>query len=314
MPRDEQIAEAAREWFARLHLDQPGDGDHQEFRRWCALDSRNAEAYKRLAEIWHETAALEATDVSTSTRSPSLSRWIRYAAAAAVVLTVGAFASWRMGLLSTQSYATQTAEVRDMPLPDGSTLTLGARSAVAVRFTESERHVTLNEGEAYFTVARNPSRPFVVLAGGSRVRAVGTQFEVRLEGKEVRVAVVEGIVEVSRPNELPQTLSAGQQLTAQSGGGVSPPQQIRTPEPAAWRNGRLVYIDAPLSEIVADANRYSRTHIDIAGEGIENLRLSVTYRADQVEQMIDSLPRSLPVELTRAESGRATLRARADSH
>jgi transmembrane sensor len=126
--------------------------------------------------------------------------------------------------------------------------------------------------------------------------------------------VVEGIVEVSRPNEPVQTLTAGQQLTAQAGGGVTPPQQIRTPEPAAWRNGRLVYIDAPLSEIVADANRYSRTHIDLAGEGVENLRLSVTYRADQVDQMIESLPRSLPVELTRAESGHATLRARAESH
>jgi transmembrane sensor len=74
-------------------------------------------------------------------------------------------------------------------------------------------------------------------------------------------------------------------------------------EPAAWRQGRLVYVDAPLKEIVADANRYSREPITIAGEDVANLRVSVTYPSDRIGEMLTALSRSLSLDVERRESG-----------
>ena len=75
-------------------------------------------------------------------------------------------------------------------------------------------------------------------------------------------------------------------------------------EPAAWRHGRLVYVDAPLKDIIADANRYSREPIEIADEGVANVRVSVTYPSDRIEEMVAALSRSLSLEIERRGIGR----------
>jgi transmembrane sensor len=103
-------------------------------------------------------------------------------------------------------------------------------------------------------------------------------------------------------------LTAGQQLTAVAAGAIPNPQVMPRGEPAAWRHGRLVYVDAPLKDIIADANRYSREPIVIADESVANVRVSVTYPSDRIEEMVAALSRSLSLEIEHPVSGGITLK------
>ena len=239
--------------------------------------------------------------------------------------------------------------MRDIHLSDGTEITLGANSSLAVAFRHHERCVTLTSGVAFFSVVKNPSRPFIVLVGDEEVRDVGTQFEVRREPTGMRVAVLEGTVEVMPVPErttdtggdarhrvrLPRTtpasnmairnrapiapilltanaasapriLTAGRQVTIGPDGVIPDPQVMPSVEPAAWRYGRLVYVDTPLKDIIADANRYSHEPIEIEDARVADMRVSITYPSDQVEQMVSALAHSLSLKVERRE-GRGIL-------
>jgi len=112
---------------------------------------------------------------------------------------------------------------------------------------------------------------------------------------------------IARP--APVLMTAGQQVTAELRGAIDHPEAMPRGEPAAWRHGRLVYLDAPLREIVADANRYSREPIAITDDKIADLRVSVTYPSERIDQMLAALSRSLHLEIEHRSSGGILLKA-----
>jgi transmembrane sensor len=278
---------------------------------------------------------------------------LRWAAGAGLAAAITGAALWF--LLAPAYYATEVAEVRDIHLSDGSVVTLGARSSLSVAFRLHERRVSLTSGIAYFSVTKNPSRPFIVRVGDKEVRVVGTKFEIRRDPTSMRVSVVQGTVwvmqvperarETSRdaqptvrlaatvtpptaatlpdgapiapslptPTESPEEriLTAGQQVTTALDGEIPGPQLMPHEEPAAWRHGRQVYVDTPLKDIIADANRYSRSPIEIADEGVATIRVSVTYPSDRIEDLVSALSRSLSLKVERREAGGIVLRAKA---
>lgn len=363
MDNQDEIKTAARQWLLRLSLESPTDEERAEFAAWCAQDPRHAAAYRRFESIWQDAAMLKELEPLTrvpSTRDPwwrrlraSLAihplRWAAGAGLAAAALA--ALGLWSQ--LTPAHYATGIAEVRDIHLSDGSDITLGASSSLAVAFRHHERRVTLTSGVAFFSVVKNPSRPFIVLVGDEEVRDVGTKFEVRREPTGMRVAVMEGVVEVMpvpkrvtetgsegrhsprlnrniapassaavhdrapvepiflTANEPPgaRILTAGRQVTIGPNGVIPDPQVMPSVEPAAWRYGRLVYVDTPLKDIIADANRYSREPIEIEDARVANLRVSVTYPSDQIEQMVSALAHSLSLKVERREGGGILLKA-----
>jgi len=355
MDGEEDIKAAARDWLLRLSLESPTVDDRAQFDAWYAQDPRHAAAYRRFESIWQDSAILQDLEplASLETRPAGCWLWLSvsirtrpsvWAGAAGLAASLGAIGLWL--LMAPVYYATGVAEVRAIHLSDGSEVTLGARSALDVAFRVHERRVTLTSGVAFFSVAKNPSRPFIVTVGEREVRVVGTKFEIRRDTAGMRVSVVEGTVEVMQRRDpagaaAPQTprvvrlkaqanhtvsatitdqtpalapqpsseareeriLTAGQQVTAALAGAIPDPQSMPRGEPAAWRQGRLVYVDAQLKEIVADANRYSREPITIAGEDVGNLRVSVTYPSDRIGEMLTALSRSLSLDVERRESG-----------
>jgi transmembrane sensor len=356
MNGEEDIKAAARDWLLRLSLESPTLEDRAQFEAWYARDPRHAAAYRRFESIWQDSAMLQDLQplASLESRPAGWWRWtsaaIRarpsvWAGGAGLAAAVGAIGLWL--LMAPMHYATGVAEVRAIHLSDGSEITLGARSSLEVAFRVHERRVALTSGVAFFSVSKNPSRPFIVTVGEQEVRVVGTKFEIRRDTAEMRVSVAEGRVEVMQrrdpadaaappiprlarlkaqanrtasatisepstpalapqpPSEAPEEriLTAGQQVTTGLAGTIPDPQSMPRGEPAAWRHGRLVYVDAPLKEIVADANRYSREPITIAGENVANLRVSVTYPSDRIGEMLTALSRSLSLDVERDESG-----------
>jgi transmembrane sensor len=204
-------------------------------------------------------------------------------------------------------YATQVAEIRDVHLADGSVVTLGAATGLEVAFTSEERRVRIADGEAYFRVTHEAARPFFVEANGAVVRVVGTEFEVKATADLVRVSVARGVVEVAervgvaRLLAPPRThrLTAGEELVI-ARDGATPVAVIEAPRPpASWRDGFLTYERATLSEVIADANRYSSMPIRIADPALVGLLVTASYPTDRLDQMLASLDAGLPVDVER---------------
>ena len=366
---EEDIKAAARDWLLRLSLELPTAEDRARFAAWRASDSRHEATYQRFESIWRDAASLVELD-PLAALPPARDPWwrrvraslvvhpMRWAASASLAVTIAAVGFWY--LFAPVYYETGVAEVRIIHLSDGSDVTLGARSALKVAFQLHERRVALTSGVAFFSVSKNPSRPFIVLVDDKEVRVVGTKFEIRRDSRGVRVAVVEGTVEVvqvqvpehtraavrqttrtvrlaarvtrpatvtirdgaaiaptllaSNDNSQERILTAGQQVTAVPAGAIPNPQAMPGGEPAAWRHGRLVYVDATLQDVIADANRYSSEPIVIADEGAANERVSVTYPSDRIEEMVAALSRSLSLEIDHPTSGGIVLRPKDRSH
>ena len=326
---NDRIGDAAREWLVRLSMARPSAADRAAFEAWRQADPRHAEAYARVERIWNEVPQADAlrdpallAEVTLGERLAARAQALMRPALAAGGVAVAAvvLAAVFLGPGGEPDFATRIAEIRDVPLPDGSVITLGARSAIDVAFTEQERHVTLAAGQAFFAVERDASRPFIVTVGETRVRVVGTKFDVRRGEATVQVAVLEGVVEVSQESddgpadnahEPRRVLTAGQEVVASLAGALAPARQIKVAEPGAWRQGRLVYVNTALREVVADANRYSQARIEFADEAVGDLMISATFRAGEIDQVVASLTRILPIEARRPAPDRIVLSARA---
>lgn len=212
--------------------------------------------------------------------------------------------------------ATRAGENRDVPLDDGSTVSVGARSSLRVALSRDAREVTLERGEAFFQVAKDPARPFTVKIANTTVAAVGTAFNIRSAGERVVVAVAEGIVKVDAPaaqGAAPSRaqLGVGQQLSINTNDGSSSMQVVDASGIAAWRDGLLQYRDEPLPSVIADVARYSEHDIVIADPAVAELRVTGTVFANDVESWLQSLEAALPVRAIRAPDGAVRLESTA---
>jgi transmembrane sensor len=310
----------ARHWVVRLAEPDVGPADHRAFDEWLAGPAERGEAYKR-ALLAHSLAgdlkANFAEDLRASrTRPRRAPMWSAFAAATAIAASlVVAVLPIIPAAPVRPDVTTDVAEVREVVLPDGSMVTLGAAMALEVEFSARARRVKVGDGEAYFKVAHDAARPFFVGTRGATVRVVGTEFEVKSSEAAVRVTVSRGIVEVTerpklasldlRPTAL--RLVAGQEVVVDQASDRKPQIVMASDAPAPWRDGFLSYDDVPLSEVVADANRYSRTAVHLADVSLGDLRVTGSYPMGQLDQMLASLDAALPVDIQRQPDGSARL-------
>ena len=175
----------------------------------------------------------------------------------------------------------------------------------------------LEGGEAFFTVAHNRERPFIVKAGDVRIRAVGTAFNVRRAGTRVVVAVTEGAVDVYSVQPMRATAFTATRVTS----GHSAVIDARNAAPVvatvdaarvlSWRAGRLEYINEPLSAIVADLNRYSTKRVVIGDAAVGDIVFSGTVFTDATDVWLRALPQVFPVDVSTAPDGDVVLTPRA---
>ncbi|MGH7947299.1 MAG: FecR family protein, partial [Opitutaceae bacterium] len=234
-------------------------------------------------------------------RSPR--RWVRplaVALAAAAMIAVGVFLRTLPGDAATTIAHIERIERR--VLEDGSIVDLNRGAAVAVEYRTAERRVTLLRGEAHFTVMKNPARPFVVKARGIGVQAVGTAFNVAIGDSEVKVLVTEGRVRVDPVAAGATSLTSGEpvplplveagELAVVSLAGTAVPPQVAPVSPAemermlAWQPRMLDFTNTPLPEVVGAFNRRNSVQVVIADPRLDALRLSVSFRSDNVEGFV----------------------------
>jgi transmembrane sensor len=265
--RVETAEREAAAWHGRLGAKSVSTETLQAFFAWRQAPE-NAEAYRRVESAWTGGAALrndadllQATSAALNRRPDrARRRWIASAvavgAAVAVVATVG------LRLPFGSVYETGIGEERIVQLADGSSLRLDTGTRVTVKFDRGRRLVSLESGQALFTVAHDARRPFVVEAGAAEVTAIGTVFGVRRDAAEVRVVLVEGAVRVVDDKGASERMSAGEQLE------VSPARMTRKAADVGvetgWVEGRIQFRDASLPEAVAEVNRYLTRKIELA--------------------------------------------------
>ncbi len=198
-----RIEEQAAAWIWRQERGlEPAE--EREFSQWLAADPRHGASLARQSGIWSRLDQRSPNcgrgrfprPIPTLLEPPARRmRWPLYASLAAAAALVVILYHPRPGAPAVElTQAASTADISDLTLKDGSHIELNRGAAVTVRYTAGERQVRLDRGEAQFVVAKNPAWPFVVDAGGVRVRAVGTAFDVSLAAGNVAVIVTEGRV------------------------------------------------------------------------------------------------------------------------
>ena len=234
------------------------DADERaQFAAWCAEDPRHAAAYRRFESIWQEAATLEELKPLAALPPARDPWWHRVrvepgGSPAALGCECGSRGGDHCGRCSgicSRRCITRPgiAEVREIHLSDGSEVTLGARSSLEVAFRLHERRVALTSGLAFFSVSKNPSRPFIVLVGDKEVRVVGTKFEVRRDPAGMRVSVVEGTVEVMQVPERASETSREAPRTVRLAAKVTQPASATIPDGAAIAPTLLTPTNPPRS-------------------------------------------------------------------
>lgn len=304
-----------------MNSDGRTPGETARFQAWLRADPRHEDVYDRVRGVWGDLAALQDPAAAAEAawavpKRPARRRWLAAAAALCIATAAGLAAAYLTTATGPASgngeVATQTAEIRDVTLPDGSIVTVGAQSAIEVHYTRGERRVDLMAGEAFFNVAKDPSRPFIVSTASAEIRVTGTQFDVRRADTALEVAVLRGRVEVrSRQGESAgrhRLLTSNQKIRIIPNTALPEPRELGHATPGAWRQGRLVYEDTRLSEVIADADRYYDGNILIDSQGLGDLMVSAAFRADQIDQMMQTLAAALPISVKKLSNGDILLR------
>ena len=329
METREQAEQAAVRWVARRESGEWGEHDEAEFAAWLEGSTTRRIAYYRFKNTWHEAGRLKvladgplptwplsrAFD-DASAIVPEKRGWLVRALAACVALVVVTLLLvHRDEFLGGHTYATPLGGLSTFPMPDGSRVTLNTDSRLRVSMNDRERRIELMRGEAYFEVAKDPLRPFVVTAAGKRVIAVGTQFAVRRQGEDIRVSVTEGIVrfvaspavetrgvsaveDVKRGSGL--LLTAGTVASAKNVGVVLEEKPLDSiQEQLTWRTGVLTFRDTPLVEAVAELNRYNQRKIFIEDPSIAAIEVGGVFRSTDLDPFIRLIEGGLALRVER---------------
>lgn len=334
-----QIYEEASEWLVEFRTGDIDISDRKKFNAWLRTSPEHMRAYLELAAIWNEGSRLDPdhrfdsdelndqssreTNIIPLDLRPAVDSPVRHASRARSGLKLFAAAASVLvaivgvrGYLERDTYSTGIGEQRSLALEDGSTINLNSHSTIRVRFTADQRAVDLVEGQALFHVAKDPSRPFVVRSDDTKVRAVGTEFDVYRRATGTTVSVVEGRVAVldpigvqgvqleavvgnatakdssaEGPGQGPVAgageflLAAGEQaiVTAQS---ARKPKQPNVAAATAWTQRRLVFEATRLADVAEEFNRYNRRRLVIQSPELADFHITGVFASTDPKSLI----------------------------
>jgi transmembrane sensor len=346
-PLNDAVESAAAEWLVR-HDRGLTPRQQDEFLSWLAASPAHRESFERHRSMWSDFNALAQwrpehsaapnPDLLARHRRTRIGRWVAplaLAAAAAIAIIVWRAAPERSGRDFTM--AVEAAVYRRETLPDGSVVDMNRGAHVVVQFSAAERRVLLVAGEAKFTVAKNPARPFVVRAGGVDVRAVGTAFNVKLAGPNLEVLVTEGVVQLSQQSSAPgaataatanpngraesaasvpavlAAIAAGHRTVIPMAPIIAPPVVLAaSPQEIArlleWQPQLLDFDSTPLAEVVATFNQRNPTRLVIGDESLRTVPIVGSIRSDNVEGFVRLLESTAGVRADRPAPGEIVLR------
>ena len=324
-------------WYARVRSGEMSPDEAARLEAWQAESPENRAAYEEVDEAWSRVtlarSAPEILAIRAQARRRSSPGWRaalpRAAAAVAAIAVVGAAGLWigreaavtESRSLRTEAYRTAVGERSTFTLRDGSVVTLNTNTVLRTEAANGRRLVFLDRGQAFFRVAKDSRRPFMVTAAGRTITALGTAFDVRVDGKLFEVTLVEGKVRVENPappgpqpaaarpaGDAPQTQATemlpGSQLVAALDTQRWTVAPTDTSKETSWLTGWLNFDNEPLGEVAAEFNRYSPRKIVVADPALAATPVSGRFEADDVEAFTRALA---SYEIARVESASADI-------
>jgi len=288
--------EQAAVWFATMQGGSPSKADRQSLQVWLAADARHAEAYASVERLWRGSIELPDLRERHDVVRRAVTR--RRIGKALVVATVG-FGIWRV--LETHPFAdyqTATGERRAVTLADGSVVDLAADTRLSASLNPDARRLVLHEGEAFFTVAADSARPFTVEAGKGRTTAYGTAFGIEYRDGSAMIVVTEHAVGVALDGQSVQ-VAAGSAISYE---GDKIGLVRRAEAELAWREGRLVFADALLGNVVAALNRWRSGRLVIMSNALAKRPVTLIVDLQRSDAIVSQLAEALPIRIVNVTS------------
>ena len=326
-----EIEEQASQWLSKLDRGLT-PAEREQLAAWFAQDARNGTALVSLAQAWDSMESLRALSGLIELRQiqdrRNNDRRFRSVAIGAVAVAAVAVSAWiapfKLATSNPESrqasppaassrpaagawtttLATSVGERQTANLPDGSLITLNTRTKIRAATVSGTRHVDLLQGEATFSVAHDPTHPFIVVAAGREIRAVGTKFNVRRHAdNSVSVIVTEGKVAFGSPQEDVTYIVAGERLDSiNSDYKVSAVSKNAIDEALAWHHGSIVFQGETLEQALAEVSRYSDKRFTIEDPSLRSMRIAGVYRTDNMDSLLASLRANLDVSITQGQN------------
>lgn len=302
-----QAANEAAAWLARLNSRVIDTTELEEFFAWRRIP-HNGKAYDEIESHWRGSLKLaNDPDVILALQAASspkhASGRIKKLALAAGLAALMACAAFFL-LARDTIFETAIGEQRLVQLDDGSRVQLDTDTRISVDMG-AKRMVRLHRGRAFFDVAHDSSRPFLVSASDARIEALGTRFEIDAAHEAIQVALIEGRVAVSainvRSGSSRVELNPGQAVTV-AGAGVSEIVAADTLAVTAWTQGRLEFRETPLAQAVGEVNRYARTPLRLKSIRWAGQRVNGGFAVGDVQAFVEAVTTLYPlVAITRPD-------------
>ena len=299
-PSNNPIDVAAAEWVARLDRDDCAPEERLAFEHWLAADSRHYGAYVRAQAIW---TSLDRGIVLHPASLPRPAARLRLGRREVVIGAVAASSAATAFLLFDGrvrrfSYDAAPSEISQVALPDGSTATLDTDSRITVILSKAQRTVQVEQGRVWFKVAKNAHWPFVVEAGPTRMRAVGTAFAVTRAPAGAEVTVTEGVVDAwalngAKSAALRLERGGRARLTADSAVRLAPLTPVDLDRALAWRDGNIAFDGETLADASAAFNRYNKRKIVVDDPELAARRLVGYFRVQDPQGFANAAAVSL---------------------
>ncbi|BCA56616.1 putative FecR, ferric citrate sensor [Nitrospira sp. KM1] len=325
-------SQQAVDWFLRLRSEGCTEADRAAFQSWLSADPDHRKEFTEVRSMWggmDKVLARPFPELEACLALPprpasslaggltSLGRWLTWSPAnqfipalLALVLVAGGWWLWEALSVQTAIYETAVGEQKTVTLADGSRLDLNTGTRVTTAFSSRRRSIELLQGEAAFTVVHQSDRSFTVSAGGRHILDIGTQFVVHQHQNRIDVTVTQGSVLISR-DEKAGSSSSGESVVLEAGhrlryvvggqddGGVIALDPTESHRSTAWRDGKLIFSGVRLAEAVQEVNRYWPGQIVIDAPNLADVKVQGVFNVRQLDQFFTTLPRILPVEVSR---------------
>ena len=306
----------AIEWLLTLERPECTESERQAFQVWLAESQNRQHLYWQVSQVWEKLGRLKGQEfplrqeaLKARSAKRRLQKSSRMAVAASILLGLGYGTFSSQGWYGLQqSYRTQRGQQQSLQLADGSTIELSTDSEVQVCFNYWQRKVELVRGEAFFSVMHDATRPFVVRVANGAITDIGTRFDVRRTDNTVEVAVEEGSVRID--TVLSKTLTASQILAYDRQGQFMPAENTSTEQLTAWRKGQLIFQNQPLDKVLAELERFHDIHLSLASPSLAKLKVSGTFHTDNLDNTLNVVTLTLPVEIRRLSAGEVQLARR----
>jgi transmembrane sensor len=303
--RQADPVEEALRWIVRLNSGAATPDDTAAYEAWRTENTRHALAAQEAERLWAAMGNLHfdrrsghvlAAPKQGLTRRGALSLFLCLGAGG-----VAGGALWSSGLLDRLSadYATDTASLQIVDLPDGSRVSLNARSALDVDFSDGMRRVHLRAGQAYFEVAANPARPFEVMVDELSFRAMGTAFDIARDLPDARaeLAVTEHSVRIRTVSGDTLDVGEGEVARIDRQGRIGAAAKTDALAATGWRDGQYVAEGRSLEEVVSALSAWHRGVILIMDGQIGKLRVNAVLDLRDVNGSLDALQGGLPIKV-----------------